>query len=107
MSGPLNTAFGERLNLTVRQGVAALTRRTGATAQTASGLHLHLEWWRGYDHFVRPHQGLRLALDQPRLRGGRRLPQRFRSRIPAMVAGLTSHRWTVVALLAYPCVPTP
>jgi IS1 family transposase len=60
-SGRLNTAFVERLNLSVRQGVAALTRRIWATAQTASGLLLHLEWWRGYYHFVRPHQGVVLS----------------------------------------------
>jgi IS1 family transposase/transposase-like protein len=32
-SGRLNTAFIERVNLTVRQGVSALTRRTWATSQ--------------------------------------------------------------------------
>src|SRR5579859_5425939 len=32
-SGRLNTAFIERVNLTVRHGVAALARRTWATAQ--------------------------------------------------------------------------
>ena len=106
-SGHLNTAFVERVNLTVRQGVAALTRRTWATAQTAAGLLLHGEWWRGYYHFVRPHQGLRVALTQPRSRGGHRLPQQYRVRTPAMAAGLTNRRWTAVSLLAYPCVPTP
>jgi IS1 family transposase len=45
-SGQLQTAFVERLNLTVRQSVAALTRRTWATAQTVSGLQHQVEWWR-------------------------------------------------------------
>ena len=67
---------------------AALTRRTWATAQTSTGLLLHLEWWRGYYHFVRPHRGLRVALAQPRQRDGHRLPQRYRARTPAMAAGL-------------------
>ncbi len=35
LSGRLNTAFVERVNLTIRQGVAALARRTWATAQEA------------------------------------------------------------------------
>jgi IS1 family transposase len=47
LSGRLNTAFIERLNLTLRQGMALLTRRTWGTAQQASELALHLEWWRG------------------------------------------------------------
>ena len=33
LSGRLNTAFIERVNLTIRHGIAALARRTWATAQ--------------------------------------------------------------------------
>jgi IS1 family transposase len=58
-SGKLQTAFVERVNLTARQSVAALTRRTWATAQTAGGLHRQVEWWRAYYHFMRPHLSLR------------------------------------------------
>ena len=47
LSGRLNTAFIERVNLTVRHGVAALARRTWATSQQAPQLLAHLEWWRG------------------------------------------------------------
>ena len=70
-SGRLNTAFIERVNLTVRHGVAALARRTWATAQQSPHLLAHLEWWRAYYHFVRPHESLRVALVQPRERGGK------------------------------------
>ena len=66
LSGRLNTAFIERVNLTVRHGVAALARRTWATAQQSPYLLAHLEWWRAYYHFVRPHASLRVALVQPR-----------------------------------------
>jgi IS1 family transposase len=45
-SGQLNTAFIERVNLTVRHGVAALARRTWATAKPSPHLLAHLEWWR-------------------------------------------------------------
>ncbi len=61
-SGRLNTAFIERVNLTVRHGVLALARRSWATSQQASQLLAHLEWWRAYYHFVRPHESLRVAL---------------------------------------------
>jgi IS1 family transposase len=104
LSGRLTTAFIERLNLTVRHGVAALTRHTWATAQTASGLLHHLEWWRLYYHLVRPHGSLRLALPQPQARAGQRFPQRYRARTPAMAAGITTRRWTVVEVLRCPCV---
>jgi hypothetical protein len=86
-SGLLQTAFVERLNLTVRQSVAALTRRTWATAQTATGLGAQLAWWRGYYHFIRPHLSLR---------------GQGRGTTPAMAAGLTGHRWTAVEFLSFP-----
>jgi hypothetical protein len=52
-SGRLNTAFIERVNLTVCHGVAALARRTWATAQQSPPLLAHLEWWRAYYHGCR------------------------------------------------------
>ena len=107
LSGRLNTAFVERVNLTIRQGVAAVARRTWATAQTAPALLAHLEWWRGYYHFVRPHLSLRVPLAQPIERGGRRVPRRYRKRTPAMAAGLTSRRWTVRELLSVPLPAVP
>jgi len=69
-SGRLNTAIIPRVNLTVRHGIAALARRTWATAQQSPPLLAHLEWWRAYYHFVRPHHSLRVAFMQPRERGG-------------------------------------
>jgi IS1 family transposase len=107
LSGRLNTAFVERLNLTVRQSVAALVRRTWSTAQQAPALLLHLEWWRAYYHFVRPHEALRVELGQPLERGGKRLRQRYRQRTPAMAAGLVSQRWTVRDLLTVPLPLVP
>jgi IS1 family transposase len=102
LSGRLNTAFIERVNLTVRHGVAALARRTWATAQQTPHLLAHLEWWRAYYHFVCPHASLRVALIQPRERGGNLLAQRYRQRTPAMAAGRTTRRWTVCELLSCP-----
>ncbi len=99
LSGRLNTAFVERVNLTLRQGVAALGRRTWSTAQTAAGLRAQVAWWRGYYHFVRPHHALRLAVPVPHGRGARR----YRPRTPAMAAGLTHRRWSTRELLSMPC----
>jgi transposase InsO family protein len=106
-SGRLNTAFIERVNLTVRHGVAALARRTWATAKLAPQLLVHLEWWRAYYHFVRPHAALRMALVQPRERGGKLVAQRYRQHTPAMAAGRTSRRWTTREVLSYPLPPVP
>jgi IS1 family transposase len=107
LSGRLNTAFIERLNLTLRQSVAALVRRTWSTAQAAPQLLTHLHWWQAYYHFVRPHESLTVVLAQPIDRGGKRMPQRYRQRTPAMAAGLTGRRWSVREVLALPLAPTP
>jgi len=101
-SGRLNTAFIERVNLTVRHGVAALARRTWATAQQSPHLLAHLEWWRAYYHFVRPHAALRMTLVQPRARGSKLAAQRYHQRTPAMAAGRTTRQWTAREVLACP-----
>jgi hypothetical protein len=102
LSGRLKTAFVERVNLTIRQRVAALARRTWSTAQATPQLLAHIQWWQAYYHVIRPHAALRVALAQPLERGGKRVPQRYHQRTPAMAAGLTSRRWTVQEVLALP-----
>lgn len=102
LSGRLNTAYVERVNLTLRHGIAALTRRTWATAQRTQHLTCHLEWWRAYYHFVRPHRALRVALVPPVARHGRGGVRRYRQRTPAMAAGLTDRPWTARELLLVP-----
>src|SRR5947209_11217730 len=87
LSGRLNTAFIERVNLTVRHGRAALARRTWATAQQSPQLLAHLEWWRASYHFVRPHDSVRVRLVEPRERGGKLVAQRYRQRTEALAAG--------------------
>lgn len=102
LSGKINTAFVERINLTIRQCIATLTRRTWGPALWSCELGEHLEWWRGYYHFVRYHESLAVELAQPVRRTGKQLPQRYRRRTPAMVAGLTDRRWSVKELMSLP-----
>lgn len=99
-SATIQTAFIERLNLTVRQAVAALTRRTWGLAQSPAELVLHLEWWRAYYHFARPHTSLS---SQPADRSPRSKRRRC---TPAQAAGLTDHLWTITELLAFPLSKT-
>ena len=94
-SGLINTSFIERFNLTFRQMVASLSRKTWSLAQSHEKLLLHLEWSRAYYHFVRCHQSLSL---------GQHLPRQQRERTPAMAAGLTDHRWRTLDILKMPLV---
>jgi transposase InsO family protein len=101
-SGRINTSFVERVNLTIRQCVSKLTRRTWGPAHFTPELLEHLDWWRSYYHFVRYHEILEVELAAPSQRKGNQQPIRYRRRTPAMAAGLAHRRWTVKELLSYP-----
>ena len=60
-TGTIQTALIERFNASLRHGVSTLVRRTCGQAQLVAEMALHLEWFRAYHHFVRPHRGLREA----------------------------------------------
>lgn len=84
LSGRINPAFVERLNLTIRQCISKLTRRTWGPARYTPELEEHLKWWRSYYHFVRPHERLAVVLSKPCARKGRQQPRKYRRRTPAM-----------------------
>ena len=96
LTGKVMTAYVERVNLTLREHVPALSRRTWSLAQNEQSLQAQLEWGRAYYHFCRYHESLRLPTAKP---------GRYRSRTPAMAAGLARRRWPVSDLLLMPLPP--
>lgn len=102
LSGRINTAFVERVNLTIRRCVAKLARRTWGLAHSAPELSDHLFWWLAYYNFGRYHESLRVNLARPLPCKGNLHPQKYRERTPAVAAGLTHRRWTVLELISYP-----
>ncbi len=102
LSGNINTSFVERANLTIRQSVSKLTRRTWGPAKLKSELEDHLYWWLAYYHFARPHESLRITLPEPFLRKGKQRPMLYKKVTPAMAAGLVTRRWSVKELISYP-----
>jgi IS1 family transposase len=58
----INTAFVERLNLDIRQRVAAIGRRVNTLCQSEEGLRDQLGLFQTYHNFVVPHASLRQAL---------------------------------------------
>jgi IS1 family transposase len=86
LSGRLNTAFVERLNSTLRQGVALLTRRTWGAAQQVSELTLHVQWWRGYYHFARYHEALQVERTASGPHKGKHTAGHYCAQTPATLA---------------------
>ena len=61
----INTAFVERLNLTIRQHVAAVGRRVNTLCKGEAGLRQQRALFQAYHNFCLPHASLRQVLPQP------------------------------------------
>ena len=103
-SGHVNTAYTLLVNLTIRRGVAALARRTWATALQAPNLEAHLRLSACVLSFRTAHGGLSVVIQGQAGEASPRRP-RYRQRTPAMAAGRTTHRWTTQRLLRCPLPP--
>jgi IS1 family transposase len=101
VSGVVNTAFVERMNLTLRQGCRRLARKSNAFSKKREWLTYQLEVAIAYYHLVRPHGSLRQRLPSPEATRGAGSPKRWEPRTPAMAAGLTDHVWTMEELLSF------
>jgi IS1 family transposase len=103
----INTAFVERLNLTIRQHVAAVGRRVMTLCKGEEGLRQQLALYHTYYNFCLPHTSLRLPLPQPEVTNGTGAAKRWQPRTPAMAAGLTDHVWTLREVLLFRVPPWP
>jgi hypothetical protein len=103
----INTAFIERINLTIRQHVAAIGRRVITLCKHEAGLRQQLVLYHVYHNFCLPHASLRVPLPQPEPTHGSGSVKAWRPCSPAMAAGLTDHRWTLRQVLLYRVPPWP
>ena len=91
----LNTAFIERFNGTMRERLAALTRKCRHAAQRLEALETGMYLIGCTYNFCWPHQQL-----STRKQDGQPCT-------PAMAAGLTDHVWSVWEVLVYKVAPPP
>jgi len=103
----INTAFVERLNLSLRQRVAAIGRRSATPCKSQDGLCQQLVLFQVYHNFVLPHASLRQALAAPAPTNGRGSAKVWRPCTPAMAAGLTDHVWGLREVLMFRVPPWP
>ena len=103
----INTAFVERINLDIRQHVAAVGRRVSTLCKGEEGLRQQLALYQTYHNFCLPHASLRQGLPQPEPTHGTGSAKRWQPRTPAMAAGLTDHVWTLREGLLFRVPPWP
>jgi IS1 family transposase len=100
----LNTAFVERLNLTLRHHIPALGRRVIQRAHSSPGLAHQVDVFLIYYNFCLPHASLCVPLDTPQpTRGNGSLKKRD----ACTPAGLTDHVWSLREVLLYRVPPWP
>ena len=103
----INTAFVERLNLTIRQHVAAVGRRVSTLCKGEAGVHQQLALYHVYYNFCLPHASLRQPLPQPVPTHSTGSAKQWRPCTPAMAAGLTDRVWTLREVLLFRVPPWP
>jgi hypothetical protein len=103
----INTAFVERLNLDIRQRVAAIGRRVNTLCQGEAGLRDQVTVFQVYHNFVLPHASLRQPLLIPEVTSGRGSAKVWRPCTPAMAAGVTDHVWSLKEVLLFRVPPWP
>src|SRR5262245_29244489 len=103
----IQTAFVERLNLTIRQHVAAIGRRVNTLCTGEDGLRQQVVLFQTYYNFVLPHASLRQARRQPLRTNGMRSAKLRRPCTPAMASGLTDRVWSLRDVLLFRVPPWP
>jgi IS1 family transposase/transposase-like protein len=95
----ISTALVERVNLTLRQALAPLARKTSSFCKDRERMRQRVVFFQAFYNVARPHMSLRQPLPlHKRTRRGAICP-RWQERTPAMAAGLTDHVWTFRELL--------
>ena len=97
----LNTAFIERLNGTMRQRLASLTRKCRHAARRVTALETGMYLLGCTYNFCWPHHELSRRAAKAQDKRGEVLLT------PAMASGLTDHVWSLWELLSYRIAPSP
>jgi IS1 family transposase len=91
----ISTTLLERLNLTFRQSLAPLVRKTLSFSKEREHLEQQVCFFQAFYNVARPPMSLREDINAH----AREFEPRWRPRTPAMAAGLTDHVWTFRELL--------
>jgi len=91
--GKINTAYIERLNLTIRNDLARFIRRGGNRSKDVQ-MHFHaIDFFQGWYNFVKPHLSLRVEVNLG--------TKRWMQRTPPMAEGLTDLIWSLSEIFTF------
>jgi len=91
----ISTTLLERLNLTFRQALAPLGRKTLSFSKERRHLEHQTCFFQAFYNLARPHMSLRQIEDA----SAPRFERKWQPRTPAMTAGIADHVWTFRELL--------
>ena len=103
----INTAFVERLNLNLRQHVAAMGRRVTTLCKHEVGVRQQLALYQVYKKLTPLVTSLRQPLPELQRTNGTGSAKQWQSWTPAMAAGLTDRVWTLREVLMFRVPPWP
>lgn len=95
----ISTALVERVNLTLRQALAPLARKTSSFCKDRERLRQRVVFFQAFYNVARPHMSLRQPLPLHERTHHGAIRPRWQARTPAMAAGVTDHLWTFRELL--------
>ena len=100
----ISTTLIERLNLTFRQSLAPLVRKTLGFSKERDNLKKQTVLFQAFYNFARPHMSLRDKINNTTAKP---FEQIWIQKTPGMAAGLTDHVWTFRELLTYKFAHAP
>ena len=95
----ISTSLLERLNLTLRQALAPLVRKSGSFCKDRIQMRRRVVFFQAFYNFARPHMSLHVPLPDQALHATGLIQPKWHHRTPGMAAGLTDHVWTFRELL--------
>lgn len=99
----VSTTLLERLNLTFRQSLAPLARKTLGFSKDRENLRKQVTFFQVFYNFARPHMSLREKISE----NDTPFAQKWKQKTPAMAASLTDHVWTFRELLTVKLAQAP
>ncbi len=95
----ISTSLIERLNLTLRQSLAPLARKSLSFCKAREQLSRRIVFFQAFYNFARPHQSLRLPLPSAQTIPAGLIQPKWQARTPGMAASLTDPVWSFRELL--------